>query len=162
MNNRKESIETSVLLKPDVVLALCRACLSSVFLYSGIEKLLDWSAGVSEMQALGLPIPMILLVCTIIVQIAAGTALLLGTASRAAAFLLAVFTVVATIIAHDFWNASPSTFIRVLTTALEHLAIVGGLLIICLIGAGRFRVVTPFDRLDDYLSVAFDAITDSR
>ena len=114
------------------------------------------------MQALGLPIPMFLLVCTIIVQIAAGTALLLGTASRTAAFLLAVFTVVATIIAHDFWNASPSTFSRVLTTALEHLAIVGGLLIICLIGAGRLRVVTPFDRLDDYLSFAFDAIADSK
>ncbi len=88
--------------------------------------------------------------------------MLFGAASRAAAFLLAVFTVVATIIAHDFWNASPSTFSRVLTTALEHLAIVGGLLIICLIGAGRFRVVTPFDRLDDHLRFAFDAITGGR
>jgi uncharacterized membrane protein YphA (DoxX/SURF4 family) len=61
---------------------------------------------------------------------AGGSVLLLlpGTAAVGAA-LLASFTLAATLLAHGFWRAGPETFTRELTVFLEHLGIVGGLML---------------------------------
>src|SRR3546814_1362196 len=45
-----------------------------------------------------------------------------------AALGLAAFTVIATLIGHPFWTFEGADFQRQLTTALEHLAVVGGFL----------------------------------
>ena len=121
-------------------LLTARLCLAAVFLYSGATKLVFWSAGVEEFAALSLPMPVLALAATIALQIGAGMALVIGWRSKPAALALAAFTVMATLIGHPFWGFEGSDFQRQLTIAMEHLAIVGGLLAIAIAGPGPFSI----------------------
>jgi putative oxidoreductase len=115
---------------------VARICLSAVFLYSGVTKLLDLPAAYQEVVGLGLPLPWAALAVTLAVQIAGGLMVLVGWRARFGAFLLAGFTIVATLWAHGFWSLSGVERIRQLTTSLEHLAIVGGFILIMVYGPG--------------------------
>jgi uncharacterized membrane protein YphA (DoxX/SURF4 family) len=117
-----------------------RLCLSAVFLYSGFDKLMHWNTGLAEVTGLDLPWPTLALALTIAVQISGGLMVLLGLAARLGAFMLAGFTIVATLIAHDFWNFNGGDRGRQLTIALEHLAIVGGFVLIVVHGSGALSL----------------------
>lgn len=119
-----------------------RCCLAAVFVYSGITKLAFSSAGLREFAALGLPLPALLLAAAIIVQIGAGLGLMAGWYSRTCALVLAAFTALATLIGHPFWVFEGSEFHRQLTTALEHLAMIGGLVVIAAVGPGPISLET--------------------
>jgi putative oxidoreductase len=117
-----------------------RLCLSAVYVYSGICKLADIPAGVAEVTGLGLPAPGLFLALTILVQLGCGMMVLVGFWTRLAAFLLLGFTVVATVLAHNPFGLDGVEFQRQLTTSLEHLAIVGGFLLVIAGGAGPISI----------------------
>lgn len=108
---------------------LARLFLVAVFAFSAIHKALHFDAAAAEMQALGLPMPALTAALVILVQAAGSILLLIPRTAFAGAALLAGFTVVATVIAHGFWRASDQAFVRELTIFLEHLGIVGGLIL---------------------------------
>ena len=111
---------------------LARFCLAVVFIYSGATKLIGWSGTLAEFAALGIPVPLLAAIATIFVQLAGGCAVLAGYRVEAAALGLAAFTVVATLIGHPFWTFEGLEFHRQLTTALEHLAIAGGFILLAI------------------------------
>ena len=119
---------------------LARACLSAVFLWSGITKLVDPAGGIAEVAALQLPAPRLALALTIVCQIGAGLLVLVGFCTRLAAVVLLGFTVVATLLAHRGSGLSGAARERQITTSLEHLAIVGGFLLLVIYGAGSFSL----------------------
>jgi uncharacterized membrane protein YphA (DoxX/SURF4 family) len=75
-----------------------------------------------------LPFPTAFIAVTITVQLLGGLAVATGFFAGAGAALLALFTVLATLLGHKFWLRHGVAARQELTTALEHLAIVGGLL----------------------------------
>jgi putative oxidoreductase len=117
-----------------------RICLSTVFLFSGITKLLDPKAGVAEVAALNLPAPPLFLALTIFCQVGAGLMVLLGCWTRFAALVLLGFTVTATLMAHRAAGLSGAARQQQITTSLEHLAIVGGFLLLAIHGAGAISI----------------------
>jgi putative oxidoreductase len=119
---------------------LARACLSAVFLWSGITKLLDPAGGTSEVAALNLPAPRLFLALTILCQLGAGLMVLLGFWTRVAALALLGFTVAATLLAHRAAGLSGKARQQQITLSLEHLAIVGGFLLLMIYGAGPFSI----------------------
>ena len=116
---------------------MARLCLAAVFLYSGSTKLIQWQAAISEFEGLGLPLPAVVVVLTVAVQLLGGLAVALGWKVRFAALALAAFTVIATLIGHPFWSFEGPEFQHQLTTVLEHLAIVGGFLLLAVNGSAR-------------------------
>jgi putative oxidoreductase len=119
---------------------LARACLSAVFLWSGITKLCDPAGGAAEIAALHLPAPRLFLALTVLCQIGAGVMVLLGFWTRPAALVLLGFVVVATLLAHRTSRLSGAARQQQITTSLEHLAIVGGFLLLTIYGPGRFSI----------------------
>jgi putative oxidoreductase len=117
-----------------------RICLSAVYLYSGISKLVDVSAGMAEVAGLGLPAPGAFLALTNLDQIGGGLMVLVGLWTRLAAFVLLGFTIVATALAHNPLGLAGTEFQRQATTSLEHLAIVGGFLLLIAAGAGPISI----------------------
>jgi putative oxidoreductase len=111
---------------------LARALLAAVFLYSGQDKLRHWQDSIKEVADLGLPWPGVFAAATIVVQLLGGLAVLSGIGAAIGAAVLAVFTVVATLAGHRFWLLHGAPARKELTTSLEHLAIVGGLLFVIL------------------------------
>ena len=109
---------------------LARAFMAAVFLYSGQDKLRHWREGVEEIAGLGLPMPRLSAAATIAVQIVAGLSVLLGIGTAVGAAFLALFTAAATILGHRFWLLRGKQAQQELTTSLEHLAIIGGLLLL--------------------------------
>jgi putative oxidoreductase len=109
---------------------LARTFMAAVFLYSGQDKLRHWRAGVEEVTGLGLPMPRLFAAATIAVQIIAGLSVLLGIGTAVGAAFLALFTATATVLGHPFWRLRGKQAQLELTTGLEHLAIIGGLLLL--------------------------------
>jgi uncharacterized membrane protein YphA (DoxX/SURF4 family) len=126
-----------------------RICLSAVYLYSGISKLVDIPAGMAEVAGLGLPAPVLFLVLTILVQLGGGLMVLVGLWTRLAAFLLLGFTIVATALAHNPLGLGGVEFQRQLTTSLEHLGIVGGFILLIAGDAGPISIDGWIERRRD-------------
>ncbi len=119
---------------------LARVCLGAVFLWSGITKLCDPAGGISEIAALRLPAPRLFLVLMILCQIGAGLLVLVGFWTRLAALVLLAFTVLAAMLAHRASGLSGAARQQQITTSLEHLAIVGGFLLLTIYGAGPVSI----------------------
>ena len=126
---------------PGVSVAL-RAALASPFLASGLLKLLDWNSALAEFAGLGIWAPHITVATVILTQIGGSLLLLTNRGAWLGAGILAVFTMLATVIAHPFWLLEGADRVRQLTTFLEHVAIVGGLGAVVLLGAAS----RPADR----------------
>ena len=109
---------------------VARALLAAVFLYSGWQKLWYWQDSVKEVTALGLPFAPLFAAGTIAIQLAGGLAVISGFAAAFGAAILAAFTIAATLLGHRFWLLHGDAAKRELTTSLEHLGIVGGLVLV--------------------------------
>ena len=109
---------------------IARLCLAAVFLYSGVDKLTHWRASIEEVKGDGLPWPAAFAAATVFTQLIGGCLVATGFFAWLGALLLAGFTVAATLLGHRFWLRRGAEFRHELTTSLEHVAIVGGLLLL--------------------------------
>ena len=112
---------------------IARLCLAAVFLYSGVDKLWQWRASIEEVKGDGLPWSAAFAGATVFTQLVGGCLVATGFFAWLGALLLAGFTVAATLVGHRFWLRRGSEFAHELTTSLEHVAIVGGLVLLCLL-----------------------------
>jgi uncharacterized membrane protein YphA (DoxX/SURF4 family) len=110
-----------------------RLCLAIVFLYSGVEKLWYWRASLKEVAGYGLPWPRLCAALTAVTQLSGGILVATGYAVWLGGLLLGGFTIMATLLGHRFWLYRGEQFRHELTTALEHLAIVGGFLLLAIL-----------------------------
>jgi putative oxidoreductase len=111
-------------------LPIARLCLAIVFLYSGVDKLWHWRSSIEEVKSDGLPWPAAFAGATVFTQLVGGFLVATGFFAWLGALLLAGFTVAATLLGHRFWLRRGAEFRHELTTSLEHVAIVGGLLLL--------------------------------
>ena len=109
---------------------IARLCLAAVFLYSGVDKLTHWRASIEEVKGDGLPWPAAFAGATVFTQLVGGFLVATGFFAWLGALLLAGFTVAATLLGHRFWLRRGAEFRHELTTGLEHVAIVGGLVLL--------------------------------
>lgn len=119
---------------------VARIALCSAFLISAVTKTLDFQGAVGEVGGLtGLEPAPVFAVLVILTQFGGSVLLILGgRAAWAGAALLGGFTLVATVIAHDFWTKTGVEATRDLTTFFEHMGLIGGFVLAALLGnAGR-------------------------
>jgi putative oxidoreductase len=108
-----------------------RLLLASLFIVAGVRKAMTFQGVTQLLAAKGFPSPDILLVLTILLEVGGGLLLILNWQARAAAVALALFTIVAGVIFHNFWvhiGGDASALNNQLNHFLKNVAIVGGLL----------------------------------
>jgi putative oxidoreductase len=120
------------------LILVARFCLAAVFLVSGVHKAFYYRKAVDEFNRAGIAFVGLTLPLTIALHVLASIAIVLGVYVTEAAFLLALFTLVATLQVHRFWGASGAERLEQSRIALAHLAIIGGLLTLAALGPGRF------------------------
>lgn len=109
---------------------LCLLLLCGAYLQSGVVKIADFSGAMAETQHFGLTPPLLFAVATIVLEIAASVAILLGYYRWLAAFALAVFTGVATLLANQFWAAAPDEQFSMTNRFFEDFGLVGAFLLV--------------------------------
>ncbi|MFN4096649.1 MAG: DoxX family protein [Sphingomonas sp.] len=119
-------------------LVIARLALVAPFLMSGIAKLIDPTGATAEMQQFGLTPAGLFAGIVIAVQLAGGVAVLVGRCTAAAAGGLALFTLAATLLAHPFWSfADPMLWTLHRNIFVEHVSIIGGLMLAASLGVRR-------------------------
>lgn len=113
-----------------------RFCLAGIFLASGVHKGIWYRKAEQEFRDAGVPAIGLFLPMTIALHLLAPVALMSGLYAREAALALAAFTVVATVKVHCFWRMSGEAKLAQSRIAMAHLAVVGGLIILAVMGPG--------------------------
>jgi putative oxidoreductase len=89
----------------------------------------------------GLPMPEVLAIGAIIVELGVGLAFLFGWKARWAALILALFSVVAALFFHNFWSMTDAAEIGANEINFyKNLGVAGGLLFAWVAGPGRYSM----------------------
>ena len=118
-----------------------RILLGWLFLTTAWGKLfggIDGFAG--YLRALKVPAPEFWAWIGAIVEFVVGVTLILGLGTRYAALLCVLFLIVATALAHRYWEYPPAQMGAQKTNFLKNLAILGGALFLFVSGGGRFSI----------------------
>jgi putative oxidoreductase len=133
-------VDRAAVERQDILLLLARLALAAIFVQSGFGKLTDLGGFTAGLQGMGVPLAAVLAPLGAVVEFFGGLALVLGAWTRPAAFLVAGFTVAATLTAHRFWAVPVEQQTLQTIQFMKNLAIVGGLLAMVAGGAGRFSL----------------------
>ena len=87
---------------------------------------------------MGLPLATLAAIIAVVVELFAGLALLVGYRIKLAAVVLAVFTLVATVLFHNFWAMPADQAYMQQLMFMKNIAIVGGLLLVAALGGGTW------------------------
>ena len=117
-----------------------RILLAALFIPAGISKISGFAGTAGYIASKGLPLPEVGVVIAIAVEVLAGLALLFGFGTRFAALALALFTLAATFIFHNYWTMPADQAMMQQLMFMKNIAVVGGLLVLAAHGAGRFSV----------------------
>ena len=113
---------------------------SSTVLPAGIGKLTGFAGTVGYISSVGLPFPELGAALALTVEIVGSLALIIGLGTRPAAFVLALFTLVASFFFHNYWAvAADQQFVQQLLF-FKNVGVVGGLLMLAAWGAGAWSV----------------------
>jgi putative oxidoreductase len=118
------------------VVIAARVLLALMFVLAGFSKFAGLEGTAGYIASKGLPLAGLLAIATAALEVVAGLALALGLQARWAAGALALFTLAASFLFHNFW-AMPAdqAFVNQLMF-LKNLAVTGGLLMVVAFGAG--------------------------
>jgi putative oxidoreductase len=119
----------------DLVLLIARVFLSSLMIVYGYFKLTGFAGATAYMGKLGLPAPALFATLAVIIELGGGILLLVGYQTRLVALGLAIYTVVAALIAHrNFGDGNQ------LAHFWKNMSIAGGMLAFAGAGAGAYSV----------------------
>lgn len=111
-------------------LALLLLC--AAYLQGGLNKLLDFSGAVGEMQHFGLQPAGPLAAAVIIGELGAAAMVLSGRLRWLGAAWLALFTLAASLIANRYWEMAGAARFMAANAFYEHLGLAGGFLLVAL------------------------------
>lgn len=112
-----------------VLLVVGRLLLGGLFVYAGIRHLFLIPVLTQVIAARGVPFPRLVLLAGSSFQFVGGVLLMVGLWVPAAAFGLAVFTIVASFLLLNFWDMEDPARQNTINVWLSNMAIIGGLLV---------------------------------
>jgi putative oxidoreductase len=126
--------------RKDVAALVGRVLLAVMFVWAGYGKVTGYDGTAGYMASAGLPLVGLLLPLTILVELGGGLALMAGWKARWVALILAVFTLLATLTFHKFWNMKGDDVMTNTLFFYKNVGVMGGMLMVYAFGPGRFSV----------------------
>ena len=119
---------------------VARILLAAIFISAGLSKLGGFDGTVGYIASKGLPLPGLIAVLTIAVEVLGGIAIVIGYKARVAGLLLAIFTLLAGFIFHNFWAVPADQAYVQNIMFMKNLSMAGGLLLLTVFGAGGYSL----------------------
>jgi putative oxidoreductase len=118
-----------------------RILLALIFITSGFSKITGFEGTVGYIASKGLPLPQVGAIIAIVVELGGGLLLAIGFKARWAALALAIFTLAAGILFHNYWDiADAAQKMGQQINFWKNVAITGGMLMVFAFGPGRYSV----------------------
>lgn len=118
-----------------------RIGIAVLFLVPGIRKAMAVAGTAGYFAKLGFPMPEVMVWVAILIEVGGAALLILGWQARRVAWLLILFTLIATLMAHRFWELSDAAqYAAQMNNFLKNLAVIGGLLYVAAFGPGALSV----------------------
>lgn len=124
----------------DAQLLLGRVLIASLFLPTGVEKIMGWPGIVHYIAANGAPFPWLGGLIAIFCEVVVTALILVGILVRPMAVVLALFSVGTALIAHRYWQMEGPAGMAAQINFFKNMAIGGGLLGLSAAGSGRFAL----------------------
>ena len=116
------------------VLLAGRVLMALLFAYFGYLKLMNFGGSVGYFTKWEFPMPQAAAVLAVIFELGGGLLLIVGWKTRWVAWLLALYVVIATAVAHRFWSYEAAQAFNQTSHFFKNVSIIGGLL---LLGRGK-------------------------
>ena len=119
---------------------VARILLAIIFIKSGWGKIGGFEQTAGYMASKGLPMAQVLLVITILIELAAGILLVVGYKARWAALAIFLWLIPVTFVFHAFWAVPAEQVQNQMNHFLKNVAIMGGMLMVFALGPGGYSV----------------------
>ena len=126
--------------RKDVAALVGRILLALMFVWAGYGKITGYAGTAGWMASSGMPMVGLLLPLAILIELGGGIALIVGFKARWVALALAGFTLVASLIFHNFWAMTGDAVMTNTLFFYKNVAVIGGMLMVFAFGPGRFSV----------------------
>ena len=124
----------------DALALVGRILLGLIFVLSGFQKLMGYSGVVASITGKGLPMPEVLAVLTVAIEVGAGLLLVIGWKARWAALLIFLFIIPVSLVFHNFWTMEGAQAAMNKIQFMKNVSIMGGMLLAAAFGPGRYSV----------------------
>ena len=115
---------------------IARVLLALMFLLAGLSKFGGLEGTAGYIASKGLPMAQLLAIATATLEVVAAVMLIVGWQARWAALALAAFTLLASVIFHNYWALPADQQMMQQLMFMKNLSVVGGLLAVFVFGAG--------------------------
>jgi putative oxidoreductase len=119
---------------------IARVLLALMFLLAGLSKFGGLEGTAGYIASKGLPMAQVLAVATAALEVGAAVLLIVGWQARWAALALAAFTLLASVLFHNYWAMPAEQQMMQQLMFMKNIAVVGGLLAIFAFGAGTLSL----------------------
>jgi putative oxidoreductase len=121
-------------------LLIARISVAPLFLYSGIGKVMAFSATAARLPGGAEGFGRFMAAGSIVVELGCALALIFGLFTRWVALVLILFTIAATLMFHNFWASAPAQVVAQTVNFTKNLGLIGLFAMIATFGAGRYSV----------------------
>ena len=118
------------------VALIARILLALMFVLAGLSKFGNLSGTAGYIGSKGLPLPMLLAIATAVLEVVGGLAIVVGYRARISGLVLALFTLLASLLFHDFWSLPADQQMVPQLMFMKTISVAGGLLLLAAFGAG--------------------------
>jgi putative oxidoreductase len=118
------------------VVLIARILLALMFILAGLSKFAGLEGTAGYIASKGLPLPGVLAFLTALLEVVGGLAIVVGFHARIAALALALFTLLASVLFHNFWAMPAEQQMMQQLMFMKNLSVAGGLLLLFVFGAG--------------------------
>ena len=122
----------------DILLLAGRVLLGWIYMQSGFRKIWDMAAVAKTYPGRGLPEFMAYVATPI--ELFVGLFLIVGFATRYSAIVILVFTIVASLSSHAYWNYPEAQKMTQLTQFWKNMSMKGGLILLFITAGGRYSI----------------------
>lgn len=117
-----------------------RAMLAAIFIESGFGKITGFAGTAGFIASAGWPLPEVGAVVAILFELGGGLLLVAGWRARWVALAMAVFTIVAGVMFHAYWDAPAAQRTMQFIHFWKNVSMAGGLLMVYAFGPGRLSL----------------------
>ena len=117
-----------------------RILLGVFFVMSGFTKITGFAGTVDYIASAGLPLPQVVAVLTILLELGGGLMLVFGLFTSWAALALAALTLAAAVLFHKFWSVPEAQTMSQYIHFWKNVTIAGGMLVLAAFGPGTISL----------------------